>query len=80
MLALQSGDEARGDAMSTSRQRRKRERTIDATAWILGSTIVVLATLDLLVWASVNNVPNPLSKFLAGYGQVSPVPVRHAGR
>ncbi len=66
--------------MSSSKQKRKRERSsLDATAWILGSTIVVLATLDLLVWASLHHVPNPLSKFVADYKQASILPVRHAG-
>lgn len=65
--------------MSSPKQRRKRARTMDATAWILGCTIVVLATLDLLVWASLHNVPNPLSKFVAEYSADLPMPIRHAG-
>lgn len=50
---------------------------MDATAWILGSAILALATVDLLVWASINNVPNPISKLIAGEAHA---PVRHAGR
>jgi hypothetical protein len=50
--------------MSAFKPKRKRERTFDVTACVLGSTIVVLATLDLLVWASMRNVPNPISKFV----------------
>lgn len=61
--------------MSPSKQKRKRERTVDATAWILGTTIVVLATVDLLVWALVHDVPNPISKALADYVQLPPVRV-----
>jgi hypothetical protein len=62
--------------MSPPKQKRKPDRTVDVTAWVLGSTIVVLATLDLLVWASLRNVPNPISKFLAGEVQAA-TPVRH---
>ena len=65
--------------MPSSKHNPKQKRSLDATAWILGSTIVVLATLDLLVWASLHNVPNPLSKFVADYAQASVLPVRHAG-
>ena len=59
--------------MLSPKQKRKRERTVDATAWILGTTIVVLATADLLLWASLHNVPNPISKALASYAQVPPI-------
>lgn len=59
--------------MSSPKQKRKRERTVDATAWILGTTIVVLATVDLLVWASLHNVSNPISQALADYVQLPPV-------
>jgi len=56
--------------MSHPRQKpEKPDRTADTTGWILGTTIVVLATIDLLVWASLNNVPNPISKILADYTQ-----------
>jgi hypothetical protein len=59
-----------------SSPKHKRPRTVDVTAWVLGSTIVVLATLDLLVWASLRNVPNPVSKFFAGEVHAA-TPVRH---
>jgi hypothetical protein len=42
----------------------KRKRNTDVTAWVLGMTIILLASLDLVVWASVHNVPNPVSKFI----------------
>jgi len=63
--------------MSSAKQKRKREPE-DATGWILGTIIVVLATVDLLVWASLNNVPNPISKALADYTHVRPPAVRTA--
>jgi len=37
----------------------------DTTGWLLGTIIVVLAVLDLLIWATLWNVPNPVSKWLA---------------
>ena len=64
--------------MSLSKRKRKGGDTADATAWILGTVIVLLATLDLLVWASLHNVPNPLSKALADHSQTAPKPVRTA--
>ena len=36
----------------------------DTTGWLLGTIIVVLAVLDLLIWATLWNVPNPASKWL----------------
>jgi hypothetical protein len=36
----------------------------DTTGWLLGTIIVVLAVLDLLMWATLWNVPNPVSKWL----------------
>ena len=36
----------------------------DTTGWLLGTIIVVLAVLDLLIWATLWNVPNPVSKWL----------------
>ena len=57
--------------MSVRKQKHKPKRTTDATAWILGTTIVVLATLDLLVWATLHNAPNPISKALADFSQIS---------
>ena len=59
--------------MSTSRRNRNRKPR-DVTSWVLGSTIVVLATLDLFVWATLWNVPNPVSKlFTANPAQASSV-------
>jgi len=67
--------------MSSFEPKRKRERSVDVTAWVLGTTIVVLATLDLLVWASMRNVPNPISKFVTEHASSFSVPaVRHAAR
>lgn len=37
---------------------------LDPLGWLLGTTIVVLAVLDLLIWATLWNVPNPVSKLL----------------
>ena len=36
----------------------------DTTGWLLGTVIVVLAVLDLMIWATLWNVPNPVSKWL----------------
>lgn len=67
--------------MSSPKPKRKRERTFDVTACVLGSTIVVLATLDLLVWASMRNVPNPISKFIGEQlSWMSPAAAKHASR
>ena len=67
--------------MSSLKPNRKRERTFDVTACVLGATIVVLATLDLLVWASMRNVPNPISKFLGDQiSWLSPAAAKHASR
>lgn len=49
--------------MNPIRHRRKRA-AIDATGWVLATTIVVLAVVDLLIWATLWNVPNPVSKLL----------------
>jgi hypothetical protein len=62
--------------MSSPRQKQK--RNIDATAVILGSTIVVLATIDLLVWASLRNGPNPFTRMIAEYTHAS-APTKHVG-
>jgi hypothetical protein len=47
--------------MSTPVRKRPRKDR-DVTGWLLGGTILVLATLDLCVWATLWNVPNPISK------------------
>lgn len=44
--------------------RKRRQKSRDIAGWVLGSTILVLATLDVFVWATVWNVPNPISKLL----------------
>ena len=44
------------------RNRHRTER--DLTGWVLGAAILVLATVDLFVWATLWNVPNPVSKLL----------------
>ena len=44
----------------SSQQRKQR----DLTGWFLGGIIVVLAVLDLYVWALVWNVTNPVSELL----------------
>ena len=67
--------------MSSLRPKRKRERTIDVTAYVLGTLIVLLASLDLLVWASMRNVPNPISKFITEQAARFGTPAaRHASR
>ena len=50
--------------MSAFEPKRKRERSADVTSWVLGTIIVLLATLDLMVWATMRQ-PNPISKFVA---------------
>ena len=41
---------------------RNSRAAADTTAGLLGTIIVVLAVLDLLIWATLWNVPNPISK------------------
>lgn len=49
--------------MTTVRHRRRRDAA-DLIGWLLGATIVVLAVLDLMmIWSTLWNVPNPISKF-----------------
>jgi hypothetical protein len=48
----------------TSVRHKRRPDAADVTAWLLGATIVVLAVLDLMIWATLWNVPNPVSKLL----------------
>jgi len=43
---------------------RNRRGGLDPLGWLLGTTIVVLAVVDLLIWATLWNVPNPVSKLL----------------
>ncbi len=67
--------------MSPLKPKPKRERTIDVTACVLSAIIVVLATLDLLVWASMRNVPNPISKFVGQQmSWVAPASAKHIAR
>ena len=46
-------------------KRRVSHPSADVTGWLLGTIIVVLAVLDLLIWATLWNVPSPISKLLA---------------
>ena len=64
--------------MSSPERKRKPEQPTDATAWVLGTIIVLLATLDLLVWATLNNVPNPIAKAFASQTQTQTRVVRTA--
>jgi len=63
--------------MSSVRQKRRPDAA-DATGWLLGATIVVLAVLDLMIWATLWNVPNPVSLVLhpqaVGAATSSPAP------
>ena len=52
-----------GGTMTTVRHRRGRDAA-DLIGWLLGATIVVLAVLDLMIWSTLWDVPNPISKFL----------------
>jgi len=52
---------------------RHKRGTADATGWLLGTIIVVLAVLDVLIWATLWNVPNPISKFLLPQASASSV-------
>lgn len=49
--------------MSSVRHKRRPDAA-DVTGWLLGATIVVLAVLDLMIWATLWNVPNPIAKFV----------------
>jgi hypothetical protein len=63
-----------GGTMASVRHKRRPDAA-DVTGWLLGATIVVLAVLDLMIWATVWNVP--MSKFLeprAVSAAVSPAP------
>jgi len=51
--------------MIPKRHRNKRA-AIDLTGWLLATMIVVLAVLDLLIWATLANLPNPGSRLLLG--------------
>src|SRR5690348_4904804 len=59
-----------GDVAPSATGRRDMQHTkhrnaaADTTGWLLGTIIVVLAVLDLLIWATLWNVPNPVSKWL----------------
>ena len=43
----------------------------DTTGWLLGTIIVVLSVLDLMIWATLWNVPNPVSKMLVPQAEKS---------
>lgn len=47
-----------------TRQRNRPRKELDLTSWFLGGTILALALLDLCIWASLWNVPNPVSELL----------------
>jgi hypothetical protein len=64
--------------MSSPKRKRKSVEDPDTTVWVLGTIVVLLATLDLLVWASLNSVPNPISKVFADYSQAQPRVMRTA--
>lgn len=67
--------------MSPLGPKRKRERAVDVTAWVLGTIIVLLATLDLLVWSTMRNAPNPISKFVSEQtSRFSTPALRHVSR
>ena len=53
-----------GDGTMAIRQKHKVGWTIDAAAWLLGTTMVILGVLDLLIWAPLWNLPNPMSRVL----------------
>jgi len=57
---------------------RHRNAAADVTGWLLGSIIVVLAVLDLLIWATLWNVPNPGSKWLTPQATVREAPMAAA--
>ena len=59
--------------MSIRQQKRDQDQSADATTWILAAIIVVLATVDLLVWASLS-APNPVSKTFANH-VTKPAPI-----
>ncbi|MGN6570253.1 MAG: hypothetical protein ACTHLO_02440 [Pseudolabrys sp.] len=50
---------------------KHRNAAADTTGWLLGTIIVVLAVLDLLIWATLWNVPNPASKWLTPQAEMS---------
>ena len=57
---------------------KRRPDAADVTGWLLGATIVVLAVLDLMIWAALWNVPNPISKFIALQAASAALPSAHA--
>jgi hypothetical protein len=57
---------------------KRRPDAADVTGWLLGATIVVLAVLDLMIWATLWNVSNPISKFLAPQTVSAALPPAHA--
>ena len=63
--------------MASIRHKRRLDAA-DVTGWLLGAIIVVLAALDLMIWAALWNVPNPISKFLAPQTASAALPPAHA--
>lgn len=60
------GRARQGDGAMKQNRHRNNRAVIDLTGWLLATMIVVLAVLDLLIWATLANVPNPGSKLLLG--------------
>jgi hypothetical protein len=53
-------------------------RRVDESLWVFGGIIAVLALLDLFVWATLWNVPNPLSAVLLGPPPAQTMPLPRA--
>ena len=55
---------------------RPRKHGAERSFWIFGSVIAMLTLIDLFAWATLWNVPNPMSALLAGPppAQTSPLP------
>ena len=62
----------------SSRERKQPRKERNLTGWFLGGIIVVLAVLDLYVWAALWNAPNPVSEML-GTTAAHAASVHHAG-
>ena len=73
-VALQT----KGDGTMTTLRHRRRLDAADLTGWLLGATIVVLVVLDLMIWGTLWNVPNPISIFLEPQAVSATTPLPHA--
>lgn len=49
-----------------SNVKRGRGQRADRSRWVFGGIIAVLALTDLFIWATLWNVPNPVSALLVG--------------